>query len=72
MALNVDNCDATYELALQKGAKSLMPPDDQFYGHRAARIEDPFGHVWMIAHVVREMPDDEIQAAWKAMLEQMG
>ena len=72
LVIAVDNCDATYEVALQKGAKSLIPPGDQFYGYRAARIEDPFGHAWLLSHATSEMSNDEIQAAWQAMLDQMG
>ena len=31
------------------GATGLRPPEDQFYGERAATLLDPFGHRWMIS-----------------------
>ncbi|MDF2188810.1 VOC family protein [Paraflavitalea sp. CAU 1676] len=45
--INVADADATYALALSKGAKSIMAPVDQPYG-RSGGIHDPFGNVWWI------------------------
>ncbi len=42
----VPNCDAAYKRAMDAGGKSVMVPEDQFWGDRYAQIEDPFGHVW--------------------------
>jgi uncharacterized glyoxalase superfamily protein PhnB len=47
--LYVDDCDATYERALQAGATSLHAPVDQDYGDREASVKDAFGNVWYIA-----------------------
>ena len=36
----VEDTDATYKLALEKGATSVMEPADQFYGDRNAAVKD--------------------------------
>ena len=42
----VEDVDAVYERALQAGATSLHPPQDQFYGERSAAIRDVGGNEW--------------------------
>lgn len=59
----VENADAAYEQALKEGATSLQPPTDQFWGDRAARIADPFGYRWSLAHHVRDVSPEEIAKA---------
>jgi uncharacterized glyoxalase superfamily protein PhnB len=41
--------DAVAARAAAAGAKVLQPPKDQPYGERNAKIEDPFGHVWIFS-----------------------
>jgi uncharacterized glyoxalase superfamily protein PhnB len=43
----VADADATYDLALQKGAISVMPPADQPYG-RSCGIKDMCGNTWWV------------------------
>lgn len=64
----VEDCDQAHDRAVAHGAKSLMAPEDQFYGHRSARVEDPFGHVWLISQLLREVSHQEMQEAWQKML----
>jgi uncharacterized glyoxalase superfamily protein PhnB len=45
----VDDADATYERALEAGARSLEEPLDTPYGDRRAMVEDRWGNVWQIA-----------------------
>ena len=45
--INVADADATYALALSKGAESIMAPVDQPYG-RSGGVQDPYGNVWWI------------------------
>jgi PhnB protein len=45
----VRDCDATYKLALQAGAKSLHAPVDQPWGERTAHVIDSEGNRWYIA-----------------------
>ena len=47
--LYVPDVDQAYERALQAGAKSLMPVQDQPYGERAGGVEDAHGNRWYIA-----------------------
>ncbi|MEO0971601.1 MAG: VOC family protein [Pseudomonadota bacterium] len=65
--LRVADADAVFARALEAGAETVFPLADQFYGDRAGRIRDPFGHHWIIATRLREVPDEEMQAAFKAM-----
>lgn len=70
IALMVQDVDAVVARAEAAGARVLRPPSDEFYGHRAARIEDPFGHVWYLASVRESLDDAEIQRRWQAMFAQ--
>jgi PhnB protein len=45
----VPNVDAVVGRAAAAGAKVLQPPTDQPYGERNAKLEDPFGHVWIFS-----------------------
>jgi PhnB protein len=45
----VPDCDATYQRALDAGAKSMGEPKDQVYGERAGFVQDPAGNQWYIA-----------------------
>ncbi|WP_261506821.1 VOC family protein [Burkholderia multivorans] len=47
--LYVDDVDATWQRALDAGAKSLTEPQDQFWGDRFAQIEDLDGYRWALA-----------------------
>jgi uncharacterized protein YbaA (DUF1428 family) len=42
---------------------------DQFYGDRAGRVRDPFGHHWIIATRIREVSEAEMVAAFHAMFD---
>jgi PhnB protein len=45
----VPDADAAAARAVRLGARLLRPIADQPHGDRVAKIEDPFGHVWMLA-----------------------
>jgi PhnB protein len=49
ISLVVDDPDAVFERALNSGGKELFPMADQPYGLRQGRVEDPFGHHWMVS-----------------------
>lgn len=67
LCLSVPNVDEVTKVAVEAGAKLLRPPTDEFYGERAANIEDPFGHKWMIMTHVEDVSNEEIQRRFKAM-----
>ena len=62
LALEVEDADATVEASERAGAKVLIPVDDQFYGYRAGRIEDPFGHVWIVSQLIESLSQEEMQS----------
>lgn len=65
--LHVGDADATFQKALDAGAEEIYPLNDQFYGDRAGRVRDPFGHHWIIATRIEDLSEDEMVAAFKAM-----
>lgn len=67
--LHVADADVVFRKALEAGAKEIYPLADQFYGDRAGRVRDPFGHHWIIATQIREIPEAEMVAAFQAMFE---
>src|SRR4051794_6605210 len=49
ISLLVDDPDAVFDQAIESGGKELFPMADQPYGLRQGRLEDPFGHHWMVS-----------------------
>jgi uncharacterized glyoxalase superfamily protein PhnB len=49
LTLNVADADAVWNQAVAAGAKVIFPLKDQFYGFRQGRLEDPFGHLWIVS-----------------------
>lgn len=55
----VDDVDATYARAKEKGAEIDVEIADQFYGDRTFGVRDPQGHLWWLAQHVRDVnPED--------------
>ncbi len=67
--LHVADSDVVFQKALDAGAEEIYPLADQFYGDRAGRVRDPFGHHWIIATRLREIPEEEMVTAFQAMFE---
>lgn len=61
LSLYVDDVDLVIERAVAAGAKCVIPAADQFYGYRSGRIEDPFGHVWIISTKKEHLSTEEMQ-----------
>jgi len=59
----VDDVDAHCATARAAGAVITMEPADQFYGDRSYRARDPEGHNWTFGQTVREVSEDEMEAA---------
>jgi PhnB protein len=59
--LYVPNVDETVDAALKKGARLIFPVKDQFYGDRAGRIQDPFGHMWIVSKHIQDVTPAEMQ-----------
>ncbi|HEY3123564.1 MAG TPA: VOC family protein [Thermoanaerobaculia bacterium] len=45
----VNDTDATYQRALDSGARSLEKPSDMPYGDRRCMVVDKWGNTWQIA-----------------------
>jgi len=60
ISIEVPDVDAFAKHAVAEGMKLVRPPKDQFYGHRDATVEDPFGYTWAIFTVKEEMPVEEM------------
>jgi len=54
------------------GAKVLMPVADQFYGDRAGRIADPFGHVWAVATHKEDLSPQEMDRRMQKWMKEQG
>ena len=65
--LHVVDSDAVFQKALSAGAIEIYPLADHFYGDRAGRVRDPFGHHWIIATKIREVSEPEMMAAFQSM-----
>jgi PhnB protein len=72
ISLYVDDVDATYQLALDAGATSIMPVKDEFYGLRVGVFYDPFGHKWHIHTPIEEVSFEEMQKRCDAMFGSAG
>ena len=58
----VPDCDAATERAKAAGATVLREPADQFYGERAATVQDPYGHQWSLHTRTSEVSMEEMVA----------
>lgn len=67
--ISVPDVDDVYARALAAGAKSIFPVKDQFYGERAGRIEDPFGHMWLVSTHIKDVSAQEMQRQMSEMSE---
>ena len=68
--LQVDNIDAIAKTAIDAGATVIFPVQDQFYGERAGRLQDPFGHMWLLSMKIEQLSDAEMRSREQAYLKQ--
>lgn len=66
----VDDVDAHYARAVAEGATILQEPEDQFFGDRTYRAEDPEGGRWWFHQELHEVTGQEMQSAIDAMAEE--
>src|SRR6266516_864704 len=50
---------------INAGAKPTMPLENHFWGERYGKLQDPFGHIWSVAMVVK-MSEAEKEAKRQA------
>ena len=63
----VHDVDQAVERAVAMGATVLMPPQDQFWGDRTARVLDLEGHVWTVASRIEATSEEDRAARWSAI-----
>jgi PhnB protein len=67
MSVQVDDVDAFVEHAVAAGMKLGRAAQTQFYGHRDALLQDPFGYSWAVFTVKEEMSVEEMHRRMKGM-----
>jgi PhnB protein len=61
MMVYVEDVDDVFRRAVEAGATTDRPVENQFYGDRAGQFTDPFGHKWFVATHVEDVPPDEME-----------
>ena len=59
-SIMTDDCDKSFEQAVNAGAEPLSPPQDQFWGMRSAIVKDPFGYRWSFGQLIEEVSPEEL------------
>src|SRR5439155_2065143 len=67
LCIYVPDVDATIKKAVDNKAELIKPAEDQSYGDRSGRIEDPFGYLWIISTHVRDVSQEEMKKAMEKM-----
>ena len=70
LVVYVEDVDTVFKRAVDAGAKSQRPVENQFYGDRMGTLEDPFGHVWSIATHVEDISPEEMKRRADQMMKQ--
>ena len=68
LSVYVPDCDAVFDRCIAGGATALQSMQDQFWGDRAGKLRDPFGHVWMIMTHKEDVSPEEMQSRFAAMM----
>jgi PhnB protein len=69
MAITVPDVDRLWERAVAAGCEVVFPLADQFYGDRAGRLRDPFGHQWMLSMHIEDVDRAEMDRRMQAWSE---
>ena len=69
MSVQVPDVDTFVRHAVSTGMTLVREPKNQFYGHRDATLQDPFGYTWGIFTVNEPMPVEEMHRRMKGMME---
>ena len=58
--LYFEDVDSVARRAVVAGGKLTRPVENQSYGDRSGKLEDPFGHTWWIATHVEDVSAEEM------------
>jgi len=67
--LHVGDVDRAFEQALRAGACVVRPLQDQFYGERAGRLRDPFGHEWLLGGHLESVSPEQMQRRFTSLFD---
>ncbi len=59
--LYVGDAEGVFDACVENGAEIIQPLKEQFYGDKAGRVRDPFGHQWIIARHLETLSPAELQ-----------
>lgn len=65
--LYTGDAEGLFETAVKAGAEVVFPLKSQFYGDRAGRVKDPFGHQWIIATHEEDVPPKEMNRRFQEL-----
>ena len=68
LCIYVPDVDATIKKAVDSKATLIKPAEDQFYGDRSGRFEDPFGYLWIVSTHVKDVSETEMKKAMEEMM----
>ncbi len=71
IGLYVEDVDAFAEKAIAAGAKVVFPIADWFYGDRGGRLQDPFGHMWIVSTHKEDVAPEEMTRRAEAWMNEM-
>lgn len=66
--LQVPDAESVWRQALNAGAVPVIPLAEQFWGELYGRLQDPFGHEWTIAQLLRTLGNTEVERAAASVL----
>src|SRR5439155_572812 len=69
--INAKDVDKLWNQALNAGAKPTLPLENQFWGERYGKLQDPFGHIWSVSMAVK-MSEQEKESKRQAAFAMMG
>ena len=65
----VDDIDRHFKRAKAADADVISEPEDQFWGDRRYEVRDVEGHLWSFHEHTRDVSQEELQAALRALRE---
>ncbi len=68
MMIYVPDVDAAFQKAVDAGAESVRPVEDQFYGDRSGWLKDPFGHEWTLSTHIEDVTPEEMNKRMSEMM----
>ena len=66
LLIYTNDVDSAFRQAIDAGAETSMPVENQFWGDRMGTVLDPFGHKWSIATHVEDVPPEQFEERMKA------